>query len=373
MRPSDVSPQRDPQLAEQPLRAGCSQDRGQGDARGRRSACSSRTILLSVLVGVTVILLSVLVGVTVILLTVLVGVTVILLTVPLGVTVMPGGLGRVPCVTMAMADFVLRPFEGLPGEPDWVAMRELVPAATATARTTAAYGYREVLVATVLPLAWPAQHRGDGVVAIALQQNAGSGDASRDLAALLLKALDLEPGTPVRSAPLPEPGPRLQEVLDLTVPFEVTVHDSFDFWDSPGTDLPAEAVAMRETLDVVPTRRLASVESAYWTRMSGREFLRWAQPGEEDVFMDALARLHAERRSGLGDDGALGRFLGAFRSCGLVVPVWALEGSAPEDVLEAEALALRGRLDKSLAVDGPLDAKERRARSGLVARQLTLR
>ena len=32
------------------------------------------------------------------------------------------------------APFVARPFEGLPNETDWVAMREIVPAATATVR-----------------------------------------------------------------------------------------------------------------------------------------------------------------------------------------------------------------------------------------------
>ena len=53
------------------------------------------------------------------------------------------------------SDFVLRPFEGLPGEPDWVALKELVPAATATARTTKEHGSRDVLVTTVLPTAGP--------------------------------------------------------------------------------------------------------------------------------------------------------------------------------------------------------------------------
>src|SRR5674476_1274610 len=223
---------------------------------------------------------------------------------------------------MARAEFVLRPFEGLPGEPDWVAMREVVPAATATARTTAEHGSRDIRVVTVLPQAWPALHRSDGVVMLALQQHAGSGDASRDLADLLLRVLDLEPGTPIWSA---------------------------------------------------PTRRLTSVDAAYWTRMSGREFLRWAMPHEEEAFMDAFARLHARRESGLGEAGSLGRFLGAFRSCGLVVPVWDLELGTPLETLEAEALALRGRLDEALTVEGPLDANERRARAGLVARQLTLR
>lgn len=279
----------------------------------------------------------------------------------------------VASLTMAKAEFVLRPFEGLPGEPDWVAMREVVPAASATIRTTAEHGAREAVAVTVLPLAWPALKRSDGVVMLALQQNAGSGDASRDLAALLLRALDLEPGTPIRSAPLPEPGPRLQDVLDLSVPFDVTVHDTFEFWTPADTELPPEAVAARDELESLPTRRLESVDAAYWTRMGGHEYLRWAQPGDEEAFMDALARLHAKRRSGLGDDGAHGRFLGAFRSCGLVVPVWDLALDVPQDTLEAEALALRGRLDEALAVDAPLDGAERRARAGLVARQLTLR
>ncbi len=274
---------------------------------------------------------------------------------------------------MAKAEFVLRPFEGLPAEPDWVAMREVVPAATATARTTAAYGAADVTIVTVLPMAWAALKRADGVVMVALQQNAGSGDASRDLAAIVLQALDLEPGGTIRSVPMAEPGPRLQDVLDLTVPFEVTVHETFGFWTPEGTELTAEAQQQRDELEVLPTRRLTSVDAAYWTRISGREYLRWAQPHDEEAFMDALARLHAARRSGLGTDGEHGRFLGAFRSCGLVVPVWDLALDVPAETLEEEVLALRGRLDEALAVDGPLDANGRRARAGLVARQLTLR
>lgn len=274
----------------------------------------------------------------------------------------------------ASIDFVLRPFEGLPGEPDWVAMREVVPAATATARTTAEHGSLDVVVATVLPMAWPALHRGDGAIMIALQQHAGSGDASRDLADLLLRAIDLPAGTPITSAPLPEPGPRLQDVLDLTVPFEVTVHDGFDFWAAEGVELPADAQASLEQMNesVIPTRRLTSVESAYWTRMGDREYLRWAVPQDEQDFVDALARLHARRESGL-DGGEQGKFIGAFRSCGIIVPVWELADGIDPEELELQVGALKSRLDEALAVDGPLSADERRARAGLVARQLTLR
>ena len=274
----------------------------------------------------------------------------------------------------ATVEFVLRPFEGLPGEPDWVAMREVVPAATATARTTADYGSRDVLVVTVLPDAWPALHRADGTIVLALQQHAGSGDASRDLADLLLRAIDLPAGTPITSTSLPEPGPRLQDVLDLTVPFEVTVHEGFDFWTNGAELLPDVAAALeRMNQTVVPTHRLASVEAAYWARMGQREYMRWSMPHDEQVFLDALARLHAKRESGIGTEGSIGKFIGAFRSCGILVPVWDLAPGTEADALEEPVLALSRRLDQALAVTAPLDAEQRRARAGLVARQLTLR
>jgi hypothetical protein len=274
-----------------------------------------------------------------------------------------------------VVEFVLRPFEGLPGEPDYVAMREVVPAATATARTTKEHGARDVVVTTVLPAGWPALHRGDGTIMLALQTTAGSGDLSRDLADMLLLAMESPAGTPVTATRLPEPGPRLQDVLDLTVPFEVTVHDGFDFWRSEAVELTSELEAVLERMNetVIPTQRLTSVEAAYRAQMGDKDFLRWAQPHDEQVFLDALARLHARRESGLGEGGALGRFIGAFRSSGILVPVWDLDQDATLEQLDAAVAALGERLDAALAVDGPLDATERRARAGLVARQLTLR
>ncbi len=272
-------------------------------------------------------------------------------------------------------DFVLRPFEGIPGEPDWVAMREVVPAATATARTTAEHGARDVVVATVLPMSWAALHRGDGVLMLGLQQQAGSGDASRDLAAALLRALDAPAGTPVAQDGRPGAGPRLQDVLDLTVPFVVTVHEGFDFWAAEGVELEPDAAASLERMNetVVPTRRLTSVEGAYWARMGDREYLRWAVPQDEQLFVDGLARLHARREAGLGEGGRLGKFIGAFRSCGVLVPVWDLPVGTEAEEIETPLAELSARLDAAFAVDAPLTADERRARAGLVARQLTLR
>lgn len=268
-------------------------------------------------------------------------------------------------------DFVLRPFEGLPGEPDWVALKEVVPAATAPARTTKEYGAKDVLVTTVLPQAWPALHRADGVVLLALQTVGGSGDSSRDLAAALLEALEVEPGTAIETTGLPEAGPRLQDVLDLSEPFEVTVHDSFSYWLAPDVERTPDLVAAIEDADagIIDTRKLAAVESAYWCRMGAREFLRWAQPHDEQTVLDALARLHARRESGF--DGH--KFVGYFRSSGIVVPVWELARGTEAEDLEGPIAAFAPAFAEALAQTTPLDANERRARAGLVARQVTLR
>ncbi len=55
-----------------------------------------------------------------------------------------------------MTELVHRPFEGLPGECDWVALRELVPAATVelTLKDGLPEGVPSVTLATVLPMAW---------------------------------------------------------------------------------------------------------------------------------------------------------------------------------------------------------------------------
>lgn len=267
--------------------------------------------------------------------------------------------------------FVLRPFENLPGETDWVAMRELVPAATATVRTTAEHGARDVVVTTVLPDAWAALHRADGTVMLALQTRSSSGDASRDLAEALLRALDAEPGTAIENLGLPTAGPRLQEVLDLSVPFEVTLLDSFEYWLDPAAERTPDVEAALEEADsgIIDTRKLPGVESAYWCRMGAKEFLRWVQPLDEQQVLDGLARLHGRRESGFED----AKFIGYFRAAGLVVPVWELARGTEAEEIEDALAAFAPRFAAAVADDSPLDADARRARAGLVARQVTLR
>jgi hypothetical protein len=272
--------------------------------------------------------------------------------------------------------FVVRPFEGLPAEADWVALREVVPAATTSVRLgdelRAASGVDEVVVATVLPLAWPALRRADGRVLVGLQTGGGSGDPSRDVGTALELALAAEPGTPVTLAQVGEGGRRLQDLLDLDAPLEVTVHDGFDFWVEGTDELDGQ---VRDSLEqanaaVIPTRRLTGVQAAYWCRIGDRTHLRWVLPQPEDALLDALARLHAAGDSALGEGT---RYVGAFRAHGLLVPVWDLPQDATADDVEQPAAAFAARLERALDLDAPLTYDERRARAGVVSRQLTLR
>ncbi|GAA4428003.1 DUF5926 family protein [Georgenia halophila] len=267
--------------------------------------------------------------------------------------------------------FVERPFEGLPGETDLVAMREIVPAATATVRTTAEHGARDVQLVTLLPDFLPALHREDGTLLVALQTASNSGDASRDVAAALLAGLELGPGQPLRTTGILEPGPRLQDILDLEVVPEAAVHDSFSFWLAEGAaDDPEIAGALEAANEnIVPTVKVEGATSAYWCRMS-REFLRWVRPEDTEQVFDALARLQVERASAVDQDA---KFAGAFRTCGLLIPVWELARGTEADELAGPVAELDARFAEALAATEPLNADERRARAGIVSRQVGLR
>ena len=269
--------------------------------------------------------------------------------------------------------FVSRPFAGLPGETDWVALREFVPAATATAALRAGMPPLQLRIASVLPMAHPAIRRVDDLVWLGLQTSGGgtSGDASRELADALERSFQTSPGQPVEPATRLTAGPRLQDVLDVTVPFEVTMHDTFDFWVADaGQQEPDVAASLeRANQGLAPCARVLPDHSAYWTVMGERTYLRWVLPDDEDSALDALARLYADGGAALTEQS---RLLGSFRAGGLLVPVWEVPAGTGADALVQPLTALVDRLAQTRAADGPLSTQQRRARAGLVSRQFTL-
>jgi hypothetical protein len=208
---------------------------------------------------------------------------------------------------------------------------------------------------------------------VALQSGSTTGDASRDVAQVLLATAAAEPGTPLPSAPLAPPEtPRLQDVLDPSAAFEVTVHEGFDYWVADANDLDDDGKKALERANdsAIPTTKLKAAPSAYWCRVGERSYLRWVLPHNEDAATDALARLLAASATSLG---AGTRLLGAFRACGLLVPVWDLDPGLEGADYEEAVAEMVVRLDEALGHSGALSGEERRARSGLLSRQVTLR
>jgi len=265
--------------------------------------------------------------------------------------------------------FVARPFEGLPFEADLICLRELVPAATAQVRLSEEYGGHEVTIASLLPAAWQAWHREDGALYAGMQVPVSSTDASRDVARGILAAAEAAPGTTIEATTEPGEGPKLQDILDTDHPFSVRVLETFEYWDLPGDDDEVAAALEHANDSITPTEKLASVDSAYWTEMSGRTYVRWARSEGEDAVVDALARLAAE---GGNDLGGPGTFLGYFRAHGIIIPVWELEFGTQADDVEEPIAEFAARLDAALSSEEPLSTEARRLRSGIVARQLTI-
>jgi hypothetical protein len=263
--------------------------------------------------------------------------------------------------------FVARPFEGLQAERDLVALREFVPSATAPLRV----GERPVLLGSLLPDAAPAMVRDSGEVWLGMQVRHGFGDPSRDLGAVLEKALAADESGVVGLVDPPGPGARLQDLL-VDEPLEVTVHNGFGWWLGDAEERDQELVDALAQADaaVAPTARLRSVEAAYWVDAGAKEHLRWVLPDDERALLDALARLHTAGQDAIADGSKL---VGMFRAHGVMTPVWDLPAGTGPEALEEPVAALAGRLRDALAVTGELTSEERAARSMLTNHQVTLR
>ncbi len=265
---------------------------------------------------------------------------------------------------------VSRPFAGRVDETEWVALREIVPAATAPLRLKD-FPDRDVTLSTVLPLAWPAMVRADGKVFLGLQVQSRSGDVSRDLAAALEQALEAAPGTSVQPTGLPGAGPRLQDLL-TDEPLEPTLHHGFDYWVEGADDPTGEVAASMERANasVVPTARLEGGAVGVLVPDEGAHPPALGAP---------RGRGPAARRA-----GPAGRRSAAWRSG----PTPATSGpSAPTDCSSrsgthrttgspaswrSRSLPCARAWTRRWPTARPLTGEQRRARSGLLSRQLTL-
>jgi len=132
----------------------------------------------------------------------------------------------------------------------------------------------------------------------------------------------------------------------------------------------AESLAIeRAKEEIAPTRPVPGVEHAYWCRLGAKEFVRWVRGEDEDEFFNAFARIYAARESDL-EEGA--RFVGAFRANGLAIPVWELVPGTEAEELTKPLQAMGKHLEAALADTSPLSPEVRRAKAGIISRQVNL-
>jgi hypothetical protein len=281
---------------------------------------------------------------------------------------------------------VSRPFEGLAGECELVALREFVPSATWPLPLLVS-GEREITLATVLPMAAASLVRSDGVAFVGMQVQTRSGDIGRDVARSIRWALTAEPGDvlPVvgpldataAADPKAAPDERLVDLVDPKAELVPELHADFSWWLPADADEPTGDVAVsleRANAAILPTDRLTApgVHAAYWVDAGERAHLRWVRPEPEEELLAGLARLSVRGELDLGEGS---RYAGSFRAHGLLVPVWDLDREMHAREWDEPAKALGDRLAAAVAslVDEPTTEAERRARDGLRGRQVTLR
>jgi hypothetical protein len=115
---------------------------------------------------------------------------------------------------------------------------------------------------------------------------------------------------------------------------------------------------------------MTAAPAAYWCRVPDRSHVRWVLPDDEDAALNALARLQAAGELTLG---AKTKFAGMFRAMGRLVPVWDLPEEPPAEQWEEPFGAFTKRYAEAYGDKAALTADERRARQGLIGRQVTLR
>lgn len=223
--------------------------------------------------------------------------------------------------------------------------------------------------------------RPDGRILIGLQTRFNSGDLAHDLGAAFQAAVALkEKGEDgLVNIDVREPAPRIQELLaaeylteadaDYQSPLEIT--PDFGYWFDPNQKQDADTLAALEQnrLDMVPTEEIPGAPRMYWCEMNNN-FVRYVTNADEDAVFTALAKVQTVNEEILGKQS---RFVGAFRACGLTIPVFEVSAEETAQSLAKPAAALQKQLDQALADDTPLSDDQKRIRAGLVSRQVTIR
>ncbi|GAC69320.1 DUF5926 family protein [Gordonia soli] len=292
-----------------------------------------------------------------------------------------------------------RPFDGLAAECDLVALRSFVASATALldlvepgpadpvltsvvpqeeeqpAAPVEPGTRNSVTVATILPGAIPALVRessGAPQGLVGLQTDPEPADLAASVADAIRWSAHAQPGEEYA------PGDGSASLLDLLTPesqLDIVVHEDFSWWFTSSEEVPHEIAHMLERANdtVMPTARLSPASgngAPWWVDAGDRAHLRWVRSEPEDDLMTALARLHADGRLTLGEGS---RFVGSFRTHGLLVPVFDLDNERHHEEWYPGLDEFDRYLTDALGDTSDLTSEQRRSRDGIRGRQITIR
>lgn len=267
-----------------------------------------------------------------------------------------------------------RPFGGLAAEADLVALQEFVPSATATFDVKGT----PVNIVTVLPGAGAALVREEsegGERFVALQVTSHSQNPGRDLAYALNWVVDAKPGETLQSTVADGSQPELTSLLDGSATPTITTYQDFSWWFPEGTPVPPQIQqALRQANDaVLPSEKVGEgLPGAIWwvNPGGGKAHIRWVRTEDNEAQMlSALARIAARGELNLGEGT---KFAGAFRTHGLVVPVFDLEPSVNAGSYEDALVALNTQIEAEYTNDTALNADERKQLDNIKSRQVTI-
>lgn len=261
-------------------------------------------------------------------------------------------------------------------------MREIIPAAVLPAKTNEELGNVEFDFVTLLPNGIPAMIREDGRILVGLQTRTSSPDFSHDVGGALKAATEMaQKGETGNVAfDVRDPGPRLQDVLDekffVSEPgdageMQLELYPDFAYWftEDEATEDDTKTALHQSRDEIVLTEEVPSSPGMYWCQMNNN-FVRYlTQTGEDELFT-ALARLQVSGDASMGENS---KFVGAFRAAGIAIPVFQVDNELSADELEEPAAAFHKKLTEALRNKEPLNHDEKRARAGLISRQVTIR
>ena len=267
-----------------------------------------------------------------------------------------------------------RPFGGLAAEADLVALQEFVPSAV----TTFDIKGTPVNIATVLPGAGAALVREEsqgGERFVALQVTSHSQTPGRDLAYALNWVVDAKPGETLQSTVADGSQPELTSLIDGSATPDITTYQDFSWWFPEGAAVPPQIQqALQQANDAVLPSEKVGVDlpgAIWWVNPGGgKAHIRWVRTEDNEAQMlSALARIAARGELNLGEGT---KFAGAFRTHGLVVPVFDLDPSVEAGSYEEALAALNKQIETEYTNDAALSADERKQLDNIKSRQVTI-